>query len=318
MRPRKKNRHLPACVFLSHGKYYYVKNNKWHPLGKDLTEALDAYANLVSPKTGGMVELIDKALPHILRRKSGNTVKQYVKIARRLKIIFAEFDPQQVRPSDIAEVKTAYSDKPNMGNRILSFTRMVFDFALEHRLVDYNPALGIKPHREEKRTRLITREEFNLIRQNASPRLQLIMDVQDLTGQRIGDVLKIKRSDLLSDGIGFTQQKTGAKITVKWSQALRECVIRASEVCGEGLYLFSNRNGKSPDYRTTHIQWTRACKKAGVKDARPNDLRAMSLTETDHQGKDATGLGGHTTKAMTKRYLRNRKPKLVEGPDRLK
>ena len=32
MRPRKKDRHLPSCVFLKSGSYYYVKRNKWERL----------------------------------------------------------------------------------------------------------------------------------------------------------------------------------------------------------------------------------------------------------------------------------------------
>ena len=79
-----------------------------------------------------------------------------------------------------------------------------------------------------------------------------------------------------------------------------------------------NRNGKAPDYSTTYLQWNTACRLAGVEDARPNDLRAKSITDTGDQNKDPTALAGHTNAAMGKRYLRNRKAKLVEGPERLK
>lgn len=311
MRPRKKNRHLPACVYLSHGKYFYVQKNKWIPLGRDLQGALSNYAAICGERNSGMAALIEEALPTITKNRSANTVSQYAGIAARLKDVFQEFQPKDVKPSDIAELKKAYSDKPSMGNRILSLIRLIFNYALEHRIVDFNPALGIKPHQENKRTRLITKDEFNLIHKHASPKLKLIMEVQAITGQRIGDVLKIKREDLLKDGISFVQQKTKNKIIVKWSEELNTAVSRASEVFGEGEYLFNNRLGHQTDYDTLKEMFRSAIRKSGVKDARPNDLRAMALTEAEGQGVDPTALAGHSTAATTKRYLRDRKARLV-------
>lgn len=314
MRPRKKNRHLPACVYLSHGKYFYVKKNKWQPLGSDLQTALRRYAEIHGDQPQGMTQLIESALPTIIRAKSANTRRQYESISAKLKDIFREFSPKDVKPSDIAELKKAYAEKPNMGNRMLSLLRLIFAYALEHQLVDYNPALGIKPHAESKRTRLIDAAEFDAIYSNASPRLQCIMEVQRLTGQRIGDVLAIRRDDLLEDGILFTQQKTGRKLIVKWSDDLRLAVASAGAVFGAGDYLFINKMGKATDYSTLKVMFRQAAEKAGVKDARPNDLRAMALTAADGQGVDPTALAGHATAATTRRYLRDRRPRLVDGP----
>ena len=65
MRPRKKDRHLPACMFHRHGAYYYVKHGEWKRLGRDLPDALAQYARMVDSnrRGGGMAELIDRALP---------------------------------------------------------------------------------------------------------------------------------------------------------------------------------------------------------------------------------------------------------------
>jgi integrase len=283
-------------------------------LGKDLQGALSKYASICGERPSGMAELIEEAIPTITKNRSANTVSQYVAIAARLKEVFQEFQPKDVKPSDIAELKKAYSDKPNMGNRILSLIRLIFNYALEHRIVDFNPALGIKPHQENKRTRLITKDEFNTIHKKASPKLKLIMQVQSLTGQRIGDVLKIKREDLLKEGISFVQEKTGRKLVVRWSEELNRAVLSASKVFGEGEYLFNNKLGNQTDYSTLKVMFQTAIKKSGVKDARPNDLRAMALTAAEGQGVDPTALAGHSTSATTKRYLRDRKAKLVDGP----
>ena len=59
------------------------------------------------------------------------------------------------------------------------------------------------------------------IRDAAGPRLQVIIDFAYFTGQRISDVLKIRRTDLTDSGTTFAQSKTGTKLTVAWSDGLR-------------------------------------------------------------------------------------------------
>ena len=115
---------------------------------------------------------------------------------------------------------------------------------------------------------------------------------------------------------GFEQRKTGARLTVRWSPELRAVVERAKGLHGNvrALTLLHARRGKAVDYRTTRDQWERACEAAGVTDAHLHDLRAYALTRAKQQGLDATALAGHTSAAMTRRYLRDREIPLVDGP----
>lgn len=73
-------------------------------------------------------------------------------------------------------------------------------------------------------------------------------------------------------------------------------------------------DGGAPDYRSVAEQWARACEAAGVDDARLNDARAMSATAAMRQGQNAQALLGHTSAAMTARYLRERGTPEVTGP----
>lgn len=315
-RPRKKDRHLPPCVFFRHGAYHYTKRGKSKRLGATLTEALAEYALLFDAPRGSMPELIWQALQGILPRVKPNTARQYRIAGAKLSKAFYEFTPRQVLPRHVAQFKADMKAKPNMANRCLSVLRQVFDYALEQQLIDSNPALGIKRHIEAKRTRLVSAEEFALIYAKAGPRLQVIMDLCRLTGQRIGDVLAIRRADLTEAGIRFQQQKTGERLTVKWTPELEAVVTRARKLNQNivALTLLHNRRGKRPDYRTVRDQWDRACELAGVEDAHLHDLRAVSATKAKNEGKNPTALLGHTNPAQTERYLRQREETLVEGP----
>lgn len=316
MRPRKQNKHLPPCVYLHHGAFWLVKNGKWERLGSELSTALAEYGRRFQPPVGSMDTLIDNALESIRHKLKKNTWMQYQTASRKLKLMLADFSPEQVKAKDIAAVKLALAKTPNMANRCLSVLRQVFDYAVEQQLVDSNPALGIKRHLEQKRERLISQAEYAKIYAKAGPRLQIIMDLLFLTGQRVTDVLTIKRMDLRDEGIYFEQDKTGARLLVRWTPELQSVVKRANELSNVQslIYLLQNRRRKAPDYSTIKLQWNIACKAAGVVDADLRDLRAMSGTAAEQQGMNPTALLGHTSAQMTKRYLRDKQVPEVDGP----
>lgn len=322
-RPRKKDTHLPPCVYFRNEAYYFVKGGKWTRIGKTLKEALNRYAGLYEAKAGTVPALIVEAMPSI---KAGvytgkpikaNTVKQYEVAARKLAKHFAEYDPQEVTQATVNEMlRKHYLGRPNMGNRVLSLLRGVFQYALDMNYVTANPCVGVRRNKEKKRDRLISIDELAAIYQQAGPRLRVIIGLLLLTGQRVGDVLAIRRADLTDEGIAFRQQKTGAKVVVGWNEELRDVVQRAKALNGNvrALTLLHNRKGKTPDYRTVRQQWDLACERARVTDAHLHDLRAMSATWTKREGKNPTALLGHTTVIQTDRYLRDREATVAEGP----
>lgn len=316
-RPRKKDRHLPPCVYFKHGRYWHVKRKAWTDLGADLADALEAYARIVETPQGSCDALIDEAFAFLRPHWSKATIEQYTGAAKKLKKALAQFRPEQVKPKHAAAIKKALAGKPNMGNRVLSFARQVFDYGLEQwPAVELNPFVGIKRHKERKRDRLITPDEYERIYAKAGERLQIIMDLLIRTGQRITAVLRIRRSDLTDEGIRFGKHKTDSKGVVAWTPELREVVDRALALHGpvERLTLLFNRRNKAPDYRSVKDQWDVAVEAAGVADAHIHDLRAVAGTEAEEQGLNPQALLMHASRANTERYLRSKREKVVQGP----
>lgn len=321
MRPRKKDRHLPACMYQKHGAYYLVKGGKWLRLGEDYQASLLEYAKKTANggKQGGTSDLIDKALKHHVATKklAPNTVTQYEAAAERLKDIFAEFnDPKDVLPKHIAAVKVDLAKTPNMCNRILSFARVVFGYALEWQMVDSNPCTGIKRHEEDRRDRYITDAEFAALLGAASHYIRCILEMAYLTGQRISDVLSIHLSDISEQGVAFVQQKTGAKLIVTMTPDLEDVIARAKALPRKvrTMTLFCSRAGKPVSYATVKMAFRALREKTGIADVKIHDIRAKSLTDADREGKNAQTLGGHSDPKMTARYLRGRLPKIAQAP----
>lgn len=318
-RPRKKNPELPACVYPKHGAFWYVKRGKWTRLGTNLKAALDAYASLVEAPKGGMAKLIDDGLEYVRPNISKASYRQYKGAAKKLKKAFMEFAPEQVKQKHVTKFKVSFRRIPNMTNRCLSLLRQVFDYALEIEYpgIDSNPATGVKRLPEKKRDRLIGWAEYEAIYAKSGPRLQVITDLLIRTGQRITAVLKIKRANILEEGIRFGHHKTPTKGIVKWTPELHEVVERAKTLRGNVRsidWLLPGRHGKPPNYRSVRDQWERACEQAGVDNAHLHDLRALAATEAEKQGKNPTALLQHSSPAQTRRYLRGREEPEVDGP----
>ena len=316
MRPRKQQRTLPSCVYFRHGAFWFVKRGKWTRLAADLGEALNEYARIHDPK-GGLDKWVDEALEAHRKGKkvAPSTFKQYGHAAKNMKLAFAEFAPDQVRQKHIYQWKRAMAETPNMANRCLTVARIVFGYLAEQQIVDGNPAIGVPPYEESKRERLLTSAEFSAIRDKAVPRLQSMMDLMFLTGQRLMDVVSIHEADIKPEGLYFQQDKTGTRLTVRWTPELRAAVDRARALNKvRSLTLFRGRRGTPPKYRSVYVQWVDACRLAGVVGAQARDVRAQSATEAQAQGINATKLLGHASEAMTKRYLRGKVVPLVDGP----
>ncbi len=317
-RPRKAGRHLPPCVYFKHGAYWLVKKGKWTRLGDDLAFALVEYAKTVETPKGGMAQLIEKVYLHHSKDLAANTKEQYRQAADRLAEIFKNFAPAQVKSKHVAAMKLSMADTPNMCNRMISFLRVVFAYAVEWQIVDDNPCVGIRRHEEARRERLLSDAEWGAIHEKAGPRLRIIMELQLLTGQRISDVLAIRRNQVTDDGIEFKQGKTGAKVLVRWSRQLR-ATVAAAEALSAGkppaLTLLRGRYNGAPDYKSVYDQFKAAALAAGIEDASLNDGRAMSATAANAQGKNAQALLGHASPRMTARYLRDRSATEARGPN---
>lgn len=319
MRPRTKDRNLPPCVYLKHGSYYLVKGGKWQRLGADLHSALVEYARIMAKPSDGLADLIDKAFPAIVENVADSTSKQYAYSAKLLKEVFADFRPDQVRHGDVVQMMDGFKDRIAIANRMLTVLHLVYLWALDRGLpgIEADPTISVKRFKQQARERLISASEYKAIYAQCAPWLQCVIDLCYLTGQRIGDVLTIEREHLGEEGVYFKQQKTGKQLVVTWTPELRAVVRRAEKETGPVInmtYLLAGRGGKLRAHSNVWRSFKNAAEQAGVANVTLHDLRAMSGTEIDRQGGDATALLGHTDQRTTRIYLRDKSPKLVSGP----
>lgn len=313
---------LLVRMHYKHGAYWYVYRGKWKRLGDNYNRALREYADATAAG-GSMIPLLQKTYDaYDLRVKHGtlreSTLSNYLSAKSNLLLAFKNMDPAEVTPSDIKQFRSHYyGTKPNAGNRALVVLREAFDIGMDLGLCEYNPASQVRRIPEHKRTRRLTDAEFARIRACAKGKLPIIMDVLYYTGQRIGDVLAIRQSDISDGVLHITQQKTGAVIEIGIGPKLEKAIAAARSGTVTGLWLFS-RHGRPMVYYTVQSAYKAACKRARVEGTTLHDIRAKSITDVSLAGGDAMTLAGHKDQKMTDRYIREKLPLRAKSLDSLR
>lgn len=300
------------------GSYYRVHQNKWHKLGSDYAKAVIALhqTQAAGDQWAKLVDLTYQDFGELAK----NTQEQYRLVKPKILHGFGAFEPHEITAGDIGQFMHLYAETPHLANRMLSVLRRVFAKGLYLGACDTNPAKFINRFREAPRTRYLLDTEYAAIYRHANEVTQIVMDLCYLTGQRIGDVLKIRRQDITDQGIEIVQQKTGAKLTVQMTDNLEEVVLRAKRLRSVPCQWLLHPKGKATPYAYASVRdgFRRAYTKAGVKDVCLHDLRAKSLTDLKDAGGNPQALAGHKTEATTVRYLRSIAIPLVAGPSKVR
>lgn len=321
-RPRKHDRHLPACMYHKHGAYYLVRRGKWRRLATDYPSALREYARLLdAPKaTGDMPALIDTMLPRVLRDaktgrpKAAETQRQYRACADILRAMLAQFNAADITARDVRAVKRELESTPGVANRTLTVLTLILAEAVRDELIPANPAVGVERMKLPPRSRRVTVAEYQRIHAHADPLLRAVMRLCYATGQRVMDIASIRTEDIGDDGVYFRQRKTGKELVVAWTSELRDAVAEARALKPNVLRP-THLWGFAPlTYAVIRKRWEAARAAAKLKDITIHDLRAMAATEAAAQGIDAQVLLGHTDERTTRIYLRDRVVPIVTGP----
>lgn len=359
-RPRKNNVSVPNLYPLYSRKvnkvywrYKHPVTGKFHALGTNEAEAIaiatEANTRLAEQRTRQILAISDriatskgKAITTSTwldryqaiqddRLKSGdirlNTYKQKAKPVSLLRERAGMKLISAVDVRDIAQLLDEYiaAGQPRMAQVVRSVLIDVFKEAQHYGEVPpgYNPALATKQPR-----RKITRQRLSL------EEWQKIFDIADathrymgnamllawVTGQRLGDISKMKFSDIWEDHLHVIQEKTGSKIAIplslrlnaiNWS--LRDVVARCRDyaVSPYLVHFFRSTSqaerGAQVKSNTLTMNFSKARDLAGIDwgDGSPatfHEQRSLSERLYKEQGLDTQKLLGHKTQQQTDRY----------------
>lgn len=314
---------LPRRVYLHHGAYYYVDLlRKWHRLSteKDGMPAMyRALAQLQDAQTGDRIPVVISGWLTTKRPSWSVSQKRNIeRVASEISAAFSEFRPGDVTTPDCAEYLGTLADRPRTHNIHRDVLRQVLAYAAVRGLREgHNPVDNISGLSTPGRRRIVTDAEIEAIRASAvtghqgtegGRGLLQMLDLALITGQRIGDLINLRWQDVTEAGLMIEQGKTGARLVIEWTPALRAAV----DACADGTTrigrLLKTRTGGPYTYAGMRSAWVRVCKRAGIEDLNIHDLRGRAGVDALMAGdlESARALLGHQTQRMTAHYTRGK------------
>ncbi len=312
-RRRKTNKHLPQRVYLYHGRYWYMeRGGRRRDLGTTEAQMYSKLAEFAErrPSVRTMSQAFDRYLLESLPQLAPRTQSDYRGYIENLRRTFGETAPDEVTANRIFDYRAARARKSVVqANREISCLSAVFREAIGWHAVERNPCHELKRLHEQKRMRYVTDQEYLLVYDIASDRVQCLMDMATITGQREGDLLKLPNRDpsvYTDEGLVFRPGKsrrrhprhgkmleTGKTVIVEWSPDL-EAVIRRLRKLGPDMRqtLFCTLQGEPYTESGFRSNWHRLMTTATKPRRRGepallsepftfHDLRAKSASDAD-------------------------------------
>lgn len=359
-RPRKNNISIPNLYPLFSRKvnkvywrYKHPITGKFHSLGTDEAEAtaiaIEANKRLAEQQTRQIMAITDRISTSSgksistntwlerywkiqqERLKSGdikeNTIKQKAKPVSLLKERVGMKLISAVNVRDVAQILDEYlaEGQPRMAQVIRSVLIDVFKEAQHAGEVPpgYNPALATKQPRRKITRQRLTLEEWQKIFDIADENHKYMgnaMLLAIVTGQRLGDISRMKFSDIWDDHLHVEQEKTGSKIAIplalrcnaiNWS--LRDVISRCRDyaVSPYLVHFFRTTSqaerGAQVKPRTLTMNFSKARDRADIDwgqgtPATFHEQRSLSERLYKAQGINTKDLLGHKTQQQTDRY----------------
>ncbi len=254
--------------------------------------------------------------------RSEATIIAYAKDIEQLLNFFSSKGVSRIDSTSIIDLE-AYKKHlqdnnytPKSISRKINSTRTFYRFLLENSFITDNPAEKLAhPKFETKPPRVLSEMEYRALRDvsRVDVRLYSIVEVLLQTGIRIGELASLSIDDLRKskDGIDFLYIKASGshpsrKVPINKSakKAIDEYINIRPETEDDTLYV--TKNGRPLLVRNIRTTIDKAFEKAGIKNAKVNDLRNTFIAHHLANGVSlvtVSKLVGHKRLSTTEKYL---------------
>lgn len=319
---------LPPNLYIRKGIYYYrdIRDNKEYSLGKNkslaVTEAIQANIAIFKPK----VSLIDRinnikivtlhewldSYYEIINKRglSANSIRDYKSKISIIKTNLDDIDIKEITTKSISDLINNYP-KLAMAKKLRATLLDAFNEAIASGLINSNPVVVTKAPKTKVQRARLTLEQFNIALNAATDKYKYLFLLAVLTGQRIGDLVTIKWSDINNGKIYIEQSKTGAKIAIPLDLKLNAIDCSINDVLNKIPHSTEKiSNVSEVVLRNNFSKCLPAC------DNKPtfHEIRSLSarLYEDEKGVEFVKKLLGHKSMVMTDKYLDNRSNDYIE------
>ena len=262
------------------------------------------------------------------RRMTASTLKGYTNQARKYIVPrLGALPVAEVTRLDIERFAERMADVPTMRNRTLALLSRLFTLAerWDWRPQRTNPVRGVDRAREDARDRTLSPGEFAKLADALEeldiryPAVVAAIRVAAMSGLRISEVLSLTWAgvDLETGRAVLTKTKTGRRVVPLAAPVA--AIVAAQPRINGNPFVFTGARGASIGYSHARKVFAEAAQRAGLADLRLHDLRRTVATNLAGAGLGAFTIRdvlGHSTLAMSNRYVRMAGDTLTEAAER--
>jgi integrase len=253
-------------------------------------------------------ELFDRYERDHIPKIAPRSQRDYRRHLDKLRSEFGIFEPSDIKPRDVGRHLDVPKGRIHRNKQIMVLAH-VFSLAIGRWFIDgvtVNPCVNVARNESHPRDRYVADEEYLAVYRHAPLRVQMAMDLALLTGQRQGDILRLKWEQISSNGIFFQASKTGKRIIIEPSTYLGYVLARAKREINRGPqeYVIETRNGKPYTGDGFRGKWRRAMRMAMRAKALQStftfhDLRAKNISD-DPSLQTASERAMHSGQGLTR------------------
>lgn len=211
-------------------------------------------------------------------------------------------------PAEAAEkiINQIGAEKPGMANLTRAVMRRLFQFALKTRRRKDNPMIGVEAFKVGEHHTWTDAElkQFE-DKWRLGTRQRLAYALLLYTGQRVGDVVKMRRADVADGLIHVVQEKTGAAL---WVPIHPELDRAMKAYPANGLVLIGDAHGRPVKRPALSALMRAAIKQAGLPGrCVSHGLRKAAmrrLAEAESTANQIASISGHKTLKEVERYTK--------------
>lgn len=290
--------------------YYYQRHGKLTRL-PDIADP-DFYASYArlgrglpsAPAKRNWKVLVDAYMAHDrYKRLSPRTKRDYQKAIDFLRGNWGDLDPARLKRSQVLMVMNANAYRK--ANDFKTVVSQCLEVAKDMDWLTHNVAKDITPARPQTK---LNRQPWpqdliEAFREEAAygTRERTVFELALGTGQRIGDVLRMRWPDISGRSIAVKQSKTGAELYIPFTPALANCLAQTPR---EGIYIADAR-GKRAEYFSVARGIRKIREKIGAEAYDIHALRhsaARELYEAGCTDEEVKAITGHSAVQMLRLY----------------
>lgn len=338
-----KTKDLPTNLYCRGGYYSFrdPRTGKEYGLGRDKRIAVNeaVAANLMmTPSTVSLVdkingkevvlfdELIDSFVADLKnRRLSEKTIKDNNNKIKHISLAFSGVPLNNITTKEISIFldKKISEGKKSYANVLRTTLSDIFKTGIRKGVTSVNPVADTRANKVEIEKDRILLDEYKKIREEASKMaawVGLSLDLALVTGQRVGDLIKMRWSDVSDKKLNVVQSKTKKMLSISLDHGIEEfnltirSVLESIKNLNDGSEMvLGGRSQKAVTdaYRkardAANIKWR-------SKPAPFHEIRSLSgrLYLKQQNIEFAQNILGHATVEMTSKYIDGRQKEWID------